>query len=291
VRFKVKNQAKMFAFLTVIYLVLCTGLAAQTAGEKMKPDEQLLQEAKLLIFDKKWGQAEQKLSELLNRYPHSTFYAQALFYKGKCLSEQPGKELQAWQAFEEFLNRRDKPESLVEEAQIASLDLASNLYNRGQTSFGRVLTDRLNDQSRVIRYYAAFKLSYLSDKNLASRAVPVLKQLMAEEKDQELVDRAKIALLRISPESFKDLQSRSESGDHRLIKIRIYEKGKKTASVSVNFPLALADLALQAMPEEDKNRIRQKGYNLDRLLDDLAKSREKLVRIEDEGNLIEIWIE
>jgi len=45
------------------------------------------------------------------------------------------------------------------------------------------------------------------------------------------------------------------------------------------------------MPEEDKNRIRQKGYNLDRLLDDLAKSREKLVRIEDEGNLIEIWIE
>ncbi|NMC65950.1 MAG: hypothetical protein GYA53_07400 [Acidobacteria bacterium] len=286
-----KNQAKMFAFLTVIYLVLCTGLAAQTAGEKMKPDEQLLQEAKLLIFDKKWGQAEQKLSELLNRYPHSTFYAQALFYKGKCLSEQPGKELQAWQAFEEFLNRRDKPESLVEEAQISSLDLASNLYNHGQTSFGRVLTDRLNDQSRVIRYYAAFKLSYLSDKNLASRAVPVLKQLMAEEKDQELVDRAKIALLRISPESFKDLQSRSESGDHRLIKIRIYEKGKKTASVSVNFPLALADLALQAMPEEDKNRIRQKGYNLDRLLDDLAKSREKLVRIEDEGNLIEIWIE
>jgi hypothetical protein len=281
----------MFAFLTVIYLVLCTGLAAQTAGEKMKPDEQLLQEAKLLIFDKKWGQAEQKLSELLNRYPHSTFYAQALFYKGKCLSEQPGKELQAWQAFEEFLNRRDKPESLVEEAQISSLDLASNLYNHGQTSFGRVLTDRLNDQSRVIRYYAAFKLSYLSDKNLASRAVPVLKQLMAEEKDQELVDRAKIALLRISPESFKDLQSRSESGDHRLIKIRIYEKGKKTASVSVNFPLALADLALQAMPEEDKNRIRQKGYNLDRLLDDLAKSREKLVRIEDEGNLIEIWIE
>lgn len=286
-----KNQAKMFAFLTVIYLVLCTGLAAQTAGEKMKPDEQLLQEAKLLIFDKKWGQAEQKLSELLNRYPHSTFYAQALFYKGKCLSEQPGKELQAWQAFEEFLNRRDKPESLVEEAQIASLDLASNLYNRGQTSFGRVLTDRLNDQSRVIRYYAAFKLSYLSDKNLASRAVPVLKQLMAEEKDQELVDRAKIALLRISPESFKDLQSRSESGDHRLIKIRIYEKGKKTASVSVNFPLALADLALQAMPEEDKKRIKQKGYDLDRLLDDLAKSREKLVRIEDEGNLIEIWIE
>jgi predicted HTH domain antitoxin len=188
-------------------------------------------------------------------------------------------------------NRPDKPESLVEEAQIASLDLAFNLYNSGQTSFGRVLTDKLNDQSRVIRYYAAFKLSYLNDKKLATKAVPVLKKLMAEEKDQELVDRAKIALLRISPESFKDLKNHAESGDYRLIKIRIYEKGKKAASVSVNFPLALADLALQAMSEEDKNRIKQKGYDLDRLLDDLAKSREKLVRIEDEGNLIEIWIE
>jgi hypothetical protein len=286
----VKNP-KIFVFLTGIFLVLYTGLAAQTSGEKMKPDEQLLQEAKLLIFDKKWDQAEQKLSELLNRYPRSTFQAQALFYKGKCLSEQKGKELQAWQAFEEFLNRPDKPESLVEEAQIASLDLAFNLYNSGQTSFGRVLTDKLNDQSRVIRYYAAFKLSYLNDKKLATKAVPVLKKLMAEEKDQELVDRAKIALLRISPESFKDLKNHAESGDYRLIKIRIYEKGKKAASVSVNFPLALADLALQAMSEEDKNRIKQKGYDLDRLLDDLAKSREKLVRIEDEGNLIEIWIE
>ncbi|HRD01656.1 MAG TPA: hypothetical protein PLP57_03300 [Candidatus Saccharicenans sp.] len=286
-----KNRTKIFVFLTGILLVLYTGLAAQSAGEKIKPDEQLLQEAKLLIFDKKWSQAEQKLSELLSRYPQSTCYAQALFYKGKCLAEQKGKELQAWQTFEEFLNRPDKPESLVEEAQIACLDLAFNLYNSGQASFGRILTDRLNDPSRVIRYYTAFKLSYLQDKKLAIKAVPVLKKLMEEEKDQELVDRAKIAMLRISPESFKDIKDRPESGGRRLIKIRIYEKGKKTPSVSVNFPLALADLALQAMPEENKNRIKKQGYDLDKLLDDLARSREKLVRIEEDGNLIEIWIE
>jgi len=45
------------------------------------------------------------------------------------------------------------------------------------------------------------------------------------------------------------------------------------------------------MSEEDKNRIKQQGYDLDRLLSDLAKSREKLVRIEGDGDLIEIWIE
>ncbi|HPB58871.1 MAG TPA: hypothetical protein PLB50_01940 [Candidatus Saccharicenans sp.] len=286
-----KNRNKTLILLAGLLLLLAAGLSARTSGEKIKPDEQLLQEAKILIFDKKWEQAEQKLSELLSRYPQSPFYAQALFYKGKCLSEQKGKEFQAWQTFEEFLKRQDMPEGLVEEARIASLDLAFALYKSGQTSFAQILTDSLNDPSRVIRYYAAFKLSYLDDKKIARKAVPVLKKLMAEEKDQELVDRAKIALLRISPESFQEIKDDPVSGGHRLIKIRIYEKGKKAPSVSINLPLALADLALQAMSEEDKNRIKQQGYDLDRLLSDLAKSREKLVRIEGDGDLIEIWIE
>jgi len=287
----VKNRNKTLVYLAGLLLLLVVGLSAQVAGEKIKTDEQLLQEAKILIFDKKWEQAEQKLSELLSRYPRSPFYAQALFYKGKCLSEQKGKELQAWQTFEEFLKRPDKPEGLVEEARIASLDLAFTLYKSGQTGFGQILTDSLNDPSRVIRYYAAFKLSYLDDKKIARKAVPVLKKLMAEEKDQELIDRAKIALLRISPESFQEIKDEPVSGELRQIKIRIYEKGKKAPTVSVNLPLSLADLALQAMPEEDKNRIKKQGYDLDRLLSDLAKSREKLVRIEEGGDLIEIWIE
>ena len=286
-----KNRNKTLILLAGLLLLLVVGLPGQVAGEKIKPDEQLLQEAKILIFDKKWEQAEQKLGELLSRYPQSSFYAQALFYKGKCLSEQKGKELQAWQTFEEFLKRPDKPEGLVEEARIASLDLAFALYKNGQTAFGQILTDSLNDSSRVIRYYAAFKLSYLDDKKIARKAVPVLKKLMVEEKDQELIDRAKIALLRISPESFQEIKDERVSGEHRQIKIRIYEKGKKAPAVSVNLPLALADLALQAMPEEDKKRIKQQGYDLDRLLSDLARSREKLVRIEADGDLIEIWIE
>ena len=286
-----KNRNKTLVYLAGLLLLLVIGLSAQVPGEKTKTDEQLLQEAKILIFDKKWAQAEQKLNELLSRYPQSPFYAQAIFYKGKCLSEQKGKELQAWRTFEEFLKRPDKPEGLVEEARIASLDLAFTLYKSGQTGFGQILTDSLNDPSRVIRYYAAFKLSYLDDKKIARKAVPVLKKLMAEEKDQELIDRAKIALLRISPESFQEIKDEPASGEHRQIKIRIYEKGKKAPTVSVNLPLALADLALQAMPEEDKNRIKQQGYDLDRLLSDLARSREKLVRIEADGDLIEIWIE
>lgn len=283
-----KNRTIFFILLLTIFLGADSELLAQSGA---KEDEKLLQEAKVLIFDKKWVEAEKKLDELLSQYPKSNYYSQALFYQGKCLAEQKGREKEAWKVFEEFLRRPDRPQTLVEEAEIASIDLAFTLFNSGEKSFGQVLETRLSHPSRVIRYYAAFKMSYLQDKNLASKAVPVLKKLIETEKDQELVDRAKIALLRISPAALKDIQEEQKSGSFRLVKIRMYEKGKKTPTVSINLPLSLADLAIQAIPEEEKASLKQKGYDLNRILSDLAKSKEKLVRIEEDGNIIEIWIE
>lgn len=283
-----KNRTIFFILLLSIFLGANSELLAQSGA---KEDEKLLQEAKVLIFDKKWVEAEKKLDELLSQYPKSNYYSQALFYQGKCLAEQKGREKEAWKVFEEFLRRPDRPQTLVEEAEIASIDLAFTLFNSGEKSFGQVLETKLSHPSRVIRYYAAFKMSYLQDKNLASKAVPVLKKLIETEKDQELVDRAKIALLRISPAALKDIQEEQKSGSFRLVKIRMYEKGKKTPTVSINLPLSLADLAIQAIPEEEKASLKQKGYDLNRILSDLAKSKEKLVRIEEDGNIIEIWIE
>lgn len=283
-----KNRTIFFILLLTIFLGANSELLAQSGA---KEDEKLLQEAKVLIFDKKWVEAEKKLDELLSQYPKSNYYSQALFYQGKCLAEQKGREKEAWKVFEEFLRRPDRPQILVEEAEIASIDLAFTLFNSGEKSFGQVLETRLSHPSRVIRYYAAFKMSYLQDKNLASKAIPVLKKLIETEKDQELVDRAKIALLRISPAALKDIQEEQKSGSFRLVKIRMYEKGKKTPTVSINLPLSLADLAIQAIPEEEKASLKQKGYDLNRILSDLAKSKEKLVRIEEDGNIIEIWIE
>lgn len=283
-----KNKVIKILVLIMILFGAFSGMLAQS-GEKKA--EKLLQEAKILIFDKNWAEAEKKLDELLTQYSGSSYYSQALFYKGKCLAEQKGREREAWKVFEEFLSRPDRPETLVEEAEITSIDLAFTLFNNGEKSFARVLENKLSHPSKVIRYYAALKMSYLQDKNLAGRALPVLKELIASEKDQELVDRAKIALLRISPEALKDIQEKQKSESFRLVKIRIYEKGKKTPVVSINLPLSLADLAIQAIPEEEKASLKQKGYDLNRILNDLARSKEKLVRIEEDGNIVEIWIE
>jgi len=283
---------KKATMILIIAFLLTPGVVrpvlAQTRGGE---DEKLLQEAKLLIFDKNWTEAEKKLSRLISSHSQSGYYAQALFYLGKCQAEQKDREKEALESFEAFLRRPARPQSLLEEAEIAIIDLAFKLFNQGENKYLRLLEDRLSSPNRVIRYYAAMKMSYLRDKSLATRALPVLTKLIETEKDQELVDRARIAVLRISPQALKDIPDRSGREGLRLLKIRVYEKGKKVPSVSVNLPLALADLAIQAISEEEKARIREKGYDLNRIISDLARAKEKLVRIEEDGNIIEIWIE
>lgn len=283
-----KNRTTILVITLLLALVAATPLPGQAlAGE----DAKLLQEAKLLIFDKNWPEAEKKLASLVSNHQQSGYYAQALFYLGKCQSEQSGKEKAALDSFQAFLKRPDRPQGLVEEAEIAIIDLAFKLFNQGQKEYSRLLQDRLSSPNRVIRYYAAMKMSYLKDKDLARQALPVLLKLIETEKDQELVDRARIAVLRISPQALKDVPDRPGKEGLRLLKIRIYERGKKIPSISMNLPLALADLAIQAIPEEEKAKMKEKGYDLNRIISDLARSREKLVRIEEDGNIIEIWIE
>jgi len=77
-----------------------------------------------------------------------------------------------------------------------------------------------------------------------------------------------------------------------MLRIRIWKKGSKSPEVSLNIPWALADLALGAIDEDDKAAIRKKGYDLNKIMNELAKSKESILRIEgDDGSIIEIWIE
>ena len=49
------------------------------AYAQVKPDEKLFREAKILIFDKEWKEAQGKLEELLENYPKSPWFSQAIF--------------------------------------------------------------------------------------------------------------------------------------------------------------------------------------------------------------------
>jgi len=117
-------------------------------------DQKLLQEAKLLVFDKNWPEAEKKLASLINDYPGSEYYAQALFYLGKCQAEQSGKEKEALNSFQAFLKRPDQPQGLVEEAEIAIIDLAFKLSTRARRStagYSRTGCPALTGLSSIMR--------------------------------------------------------------------------------------------------------------------------------------------
>ena len=272
-----------------IGILLLASLLLQ-AYAQAQPDEKLFQEAKVLIFDKEWKDAQEKLEELLEKYPDSPWYSQAVFYRAKCLKEQKGKKLEALKAFQDYIKRENRSKSLAEDSELSIIDLAYELYKDGKRSYLDEIEKRLSSSNRVVRYFAAIKLSQVEEKKVASRAVPMLKEIIKKEKDDELRDRAKIALLRVDPGALKDLEEERPVRKARLLKIRVWKDGELT--FKVNIPWALADLALGSIEEEEKASLKKEGYDLDTIMKTLAEAGEIIyIENKEEGTIIKIWIE
>lgn len=286
---KVRSDMKK----TSVFMGVLLFLSACGAGfAQAQADERLFEEAKILIFDKNWAAAQEKLDGLLEKHPGSPLTDQALFYRAKCLSEQKGREKEALKGYESFIRSAadaSRSAGLVEDSEISIIDLASRLYENGEKPYLEAVKERLDHPNKVVRYYAAFKMSYIPEKGIARRAVPVLKNIIERERDVELRDRARIALLRVSPDALKSLEEARPESRARLLKLQVIANGLKTVDVSI--PWALADLALQAMPEEEKAKIRKQGYDLDKILRELAKSKSSLLELKEENSVIRIWVE
>lgn len=272
-----------------IGILLLASLLLQTYAQA-QPDEKLFQEAKILIFDKEWKDAQEKLEELLEKYPDSAWYSQAVFYRAKCLEERKGKELEALKAYRDYIKRKNRSKSLTEDSELSIIGLAYELYKEGKKSYLSEIEKRLSSSNRVVRYFAAIRLSQVEEKKVASRAVPVLMEIIEKEKDDELRDRAKIALLRVDPGVLKDLEEERPVRGARLLKIRVWKDGELT--LKINIPWALADLALRSIEEEEKAALKKEGYDLDTITQTLIEAGE-IIYIEDkeEGTIIKIWIE
>lgn len=257
-------------------------------------DERLFREAKILIFDEEWDEALDKLEELLKDYSDSSFYATSLFYKATCLKEIGGNESEAIQAYKKYLQINGENESLSEEAETSIIDLALLLFKKGRTVYLREAEDRLLSESDVIRYYAAFELSYIADKNIAVRAVPILQRILQEEKDVRLRDRAKIALLRIDPEILKDLEEEGPPKFNvRVLKFSVHKIGEKKPDFFISIPWSLADLIFSIIPEQSRKSMKSQGFDIDHIIADLTKLKGKVFEIRDdeEGIVIKIWLE
>jgi hypothetical protein len=278
----------LFAALAA-FILLAGGAWAQKAG----PDEEMFREVKLLVFDEKWAEALDRIEEFLARHPQSPYAGQAVFYKAKSLEGLEGREKDALLAYKAYLRRDDRNRNLTEDANVSIVNLALKLWDRGDRSFLSDVEDRLESPNKVVRYYAAVQLSYLKDKKVAGMGLPVLRRVLAEETSSELRDRAKLALLRVAPEELGRFEERPVERKVRMLHFRIHDPRTGTDILSLNLPIALADLVLAGISESDRELLRSRGYDFDRIMREVQAAKGTILEIADpkEGKIIKIWID
>jgi tetratricopeptide (TPR) repeat protein len=283
-----KTKKYMFTYIFIFLVVSCLCLPAGLFAADAESEKEIFDRARLALFDSQPDRALKELNRLMELFPKTAYYQEVLFYKGRCYEakKMPGKALEYYNRFLEL----SQNEGLKEEATRAIIDMNFLLYQESRnTKYLEKIVQLLKSRNEVVRYYAAFKLSYAKDKSIASEAVPVLRKIIKEESDRDLVDRAKICLLRINPDYLKKL-SKPKSLESRVLKLQVYDKERKRTSFSFNIPFMFAQLALDSLPEKEKKLLRDKGYDLDKIVDTLVNSGE-IIKIESEDAVFKIWIE
>jgi hypothetical protein len=265
-------------------------LAACVPAARTETDP--LRSAKELFFDRKYAEARQAWQAVLRQGGPEA--AAASYWIARC-SESLGEHERALGEYGTFLASRPADRTLAEEARTSRVGLATKLYKTGAKQHLGILTDALADPARTVRYFAALQLSTLGP---AGRpAVPVLKKIVAEEKDEDLVERAKLGLLRLEPTALAAAGTPPRASGARSaagwIRVRIYDKGGAKPKVSVNLPVALAEMVFKSLPDAARDELRRKGYDADNFWGRLrGLGPSEIVTIEgDDGERVQIWLE
>ena len=279
-------------------------LAAGTpAGAWAQGESERLRSAKALFFDHKYAEARQAWQAILGSARGGDADA-AAYWVARC-SENLGEHERSFREYGEFLARRPADKALVDEARTSRVGLATRLYKAGRRQHLPMLIETLSDPSRTVRYYAALQLSTLGAE-VGRPAVPVLLRIVDEETDEDLVERAKLALLRIDPDALsrpsrgspgpgREPRGVGPTGRHeaRMLRLRIYDPGSSKAKVSLNLPMGLAEFLFQSLPDDAKADLRREGYDAEKFWRKLRTlGHTEILTIEgDDGGRIQIWLE
>jgi hypothetical protein len=283
--------------------LLALALVALLAPAAVWPqaDSEKLRTAKALFFDRDYTQARQAW-QAIRMASHGEDARAALYWIARCsesLGEKEralGESERALREYGEYLADRPADRTLAEEARTSRVALAVKLAKAGKPAHLGIARDALSDPGKMVRYFAALQLASLGP-DAGRPAVPVLKEILAHEKDEDLIERAKLALLRIDPKALAQAApSPAPRGAVRQaswIRVRIYPKGDARASVSINLPVALAELVFKSLPDETRAELRKKGYDAGNFWERLKRTGPTdILTIEgDEGERVQVWIE
>src|SRR4029453_15926142 len=112
----------------------------------------------------------------------------------------------------------------------------------------------------------------------------------------------KLKLLRLDPQALSapvlaGPSVRPPKGGHppeaTWLKIRIYQEPKAEPVSSVYFPVGLADLVFDSLPDDAREELRKEGFDAENFWKRLKKlGPAEIVEIKGEdGELIKIWLE
>jgi len=284
---KKRTRTKMKAFLPFLTLALLLVPPAAWA----QGSEETLRNAKTFFFDREYDQARHAW-QAVHDAGEGRQSTSALYWIARC-SEKLGENERALDEYGAYLDSRPSDRTLREEARTSRVALAAKLYKSGETRHLAVLFQALEDGSRTVRYFAALQLASLGP--AAGRpAVGVLKEILKNETDEDLVERAKLGLLRLDPSALAEASpNRSRSGTAGWIRVRIWEKGSATPKLSLNLPVFLADMVFNSLPDEARAELREEGFDARSFWERLKTSgpTDILSVKGDDGTRIEIWIE
>lgn len=277
-----------------VLVTLATAAYGQTPGAAGPlagaGDPEKLRTAKALFFDRKYADARRAWQDILAA--SSGGQADQAAYWIARSSENLGESERSLKEYADFLARKPQDKALAEEARTSRIGLAAKLYKAGNRQHLPLLGTALTDSSRTVRYFAALQLAGLGPE-VGKKAVPVLKRILEEEKDEDLRERAKLGLLRLDPQSLSRLAPQAGGSGGRFVRLRIYERGKTEPTVSLNFPLVLAEMLFKSLPDDAKRDLKREGYDADNFFERLRKlPPTEILTIEgDDKERIQIWIE
>jgi tetratricopeptide (TPR) repeat protein len=271
-------------------------LAAAAALAAAQGEAEKARTAKALFFDRKYAEARAAWQEVLAG-ARGAEGDTAAYWVARA-SEQLGEHERAFKEYDAFLARKPADKALAEEARTNRVGLAARLYKDGRKQYLPVVHQALADPSRTVRYYAALQSCGLGAE-AGKPALPVLKAMVQGEADEDLVQRAKLCLLRLDPAALSSMPPSASpatpgaaSARGRVLKVRITEGGKR--KVSVDVPLALAEIVFKSLPEDAKRELQKKGFaEPQQFWEQLMKlGPTQIIEVEgDDGEHIQIWIE
>ena len=280
--------------MTKRLLALALAACALPAMAWAQADAEALRQAKALFFDRQYAEARAAWQGILDAGDSKEAPA-ALYWVARC-SESLGESERALAEYGRYLTARPADRALAEEAKTSRIALAVKLAKAGQPTQARIAREALTDPNRTVRYFAALQLASLGP-DQGKPAVPVLQEILAKEKDDDLVERAKLALLRIDrsalPAAAPAPAPKPQGRAAAWVRVRIYQKGESKPNVAINLPVALADLVFKALPDEAMADLRKEGYDARSFWEALKKTGPaEILTIEGkDGERIQVWLE